>query len=99
MRTIRWSQDEIRNPCLPLMRKVAKPQVLSEGEITCLSNFDALLVLRQGFSPSVCAQAHSQLPHQVEPKNGAATLAFLVWWSQERRNPCLPLMRKVAAEG
>ena len=26
---------------------------LTEGEITCLPNFDALLVLRQGFSPSV----------------------------------------------
>ena len=42
-----------RNPCLPLTRKVAKPQVLSEGEIPYLSNFDALPVLRQGFSPSV----------------------------------------------
>ena len=25
--------------CLPLMRKVAKPQVLTEGEITHLANF------------------------------------------------------------
>ena len=28
-----------RSPCLPLMRKVAKPQVLTEGEITHLSGF------------------------------------------------------------
>ena len=27
---------ERRNPCLPLMRKVTKPQVLTEGEITYL---------------------------------------------------------------
>ena len=41
-------QKERRNPCLPLTRKVAKPQVLTEGEITCPSNYAGSLVLRQG---------------------------------------------------
>ena len=32
-----------RNPCLPLKREVAKPQVLTEGETTYLSNFSRFI--------------------------------------------------------
>ena len=53
VRTIRWSQKNGRSPCLPLTRKVSKPQVLTEGEKTYLSNYAGLPVLRNGFSPSV----------------------------------------------
>ena len=35
------------------MRKVAKPKVLTEGEITYLSNSAGFLVLQTSFSPSV----------------------------------------------
>ena len=47
-----------RSPCLPLMRKVAKPQVLSEGEITHPSNY--CWFCGMGFSPSVTFGASPQ---------------------------------------
>ncbi len=62
---------------LPLMRKVSKPQVLTEREITYLS--DLCCFCGTGFSPSVCAQARSQLPRQREPEN---------------RKPCDPRQRE-----
>ena len=81
-----------RNPCLPLTRKVAKPQVLTEGEITYLPICAGFQVLRQEFSPSVCTQACSQLPHQVEPRKRPSS-CVLHRWSQE--NGTVPIFPSI----
>ena len=63
---------ERRTPCLPLMRKVsARLVAMTEGEITCPSNYAGSLVLRNGFSPSVCAEAQP-----APPSGGAKRTAY-----------------------
>ena len=66
--------------CLPLMRKVAKPQVLTEGEITYLPICAGFQVLRRSSLPQSAANAADSSPirwsqetNQVEPGNEPVT--------------------------